>query len=166
MAETKQQRQPASDHGDPARPPEGSGVTREELESLVAERTRELNQANLSLKAQIAEREGIEAALLKQTKIFSSILDNMSDAVIVADRDEQFLIFNPAATRMFGGGPESTAAGDWAQRYGLLLPDASTFPTDATTHAPFVASERRRMLVKHDGAPNGLWPVSADDTGR
>ena len=42
---------------------------------------------------------------MQQPKILASILDNMNDAVIAADRNETFLVFNPAAQRMFGRGP-------------------------------------------------------------
>src|SRR5262249_266246 len=40
--------------------------------------------------------------LAQGNEILESILSNMGDAVIVADRDEKFLVFNPAAQRMFG----------------------------------------------------------------
>ncbi len=161
MGETNQPRQPVSDDPGSAQSLEDSRTTREELERLVAERTRELHQANLSLKAQIAEREGIEEALLKQTKIFASVLDNMSDAVIVADRNEQFLIFNPAAERMFGSGPTATSGADWSRQYGLYLPDTSTlFPPDQLPLARSIRGEAVddiELLVKHTTAPQGLW---------
>src|SRR4030095_3558780 len=75
-----------------------------ELERLAAFRTKELEQANLLLKDQIAERERIDEDRLEQAKILASILDNMGDAVIVADSEENLLVFNPAAERMFGAG--------------------------------------------------------------
>ncbi len=166
MGEAKQQRQPGDDQGSaPTREEAAAGagarVTREELENLVAARTKELHKANQHLKAQIAEREGIEEALLKQTKIFASVLDNMSDAVVVADKNEQFLIFNPAAERMFGSGPAATSAADWSSQYGLYLPDTSTlFPTDQFPLARAIRGEDTddiEMLVKHAAAPNGRW---------
>jgi signal transduction histidine kinase/PAS domain-containing protein len=161
MGEINQQRPPVSDDPASARPREDSGTTREELERLVAERTKELHKANLSLKAQIAEREVVEEALLKQTKIFASILDNMSDAVIVADRNAQFLIFNPAAERMFGSGPTTTSAADWSTQGGLYLPDTSElFPADQLPLTRAIRGEDVddvEMLVKHAAAPNGLW---------
>ena len=161
MGETKQQRQAITDEPEAAPAGEGARVTREELESLVAARTKELHKANQHLKAQIAEREGIEEALLKQTKIFASILDNMSDAVVVADKNEQFLIFNPAAERMFGTGPTATSADDWSRQYGLYLPDTATlFPTDQLPLARAIRGEDTddvEIVVKHAAAPNGLW---------
>lgn len=160
MGETKRQRQSVSDEV-AAQPREVARVTREEWESLVAERTKELHQANQHLKAQIAEREGIEEALLKQTKIFASVLDNMSDAVIVADKNEQFLIFNPAAERMFGSGPSASSAADWSRQYGLYLPNTSTlFPTDQLPLARAIRGEDTddvEIMVKHAAAPNGRW---------
>ena len=47
-----------------------------------------------------------ERALRHQTDILTSILNSMGDAVIVADRDGKFLVFNPAAERMFGAGAQ------------------------------------------------------------
>jgi signal transduction histidine kinase/PAS domain-containing protein len=161
MGETKQEQQTVSDDEATAQPAEGARVTREELESLVAARTKELHKANQHLKAQIAEREGIEEALLKQTKIFASILDNMSDAVVVADKNEQFLIFNPAAERMFGTGPTATSAADWSRQYGLYLSDNATlFPTDQLPLARAIRGEDTddvEIVVRHAAAPNGLW---------
>ena len=129
--------------------------------STDGERSKELQKANLSLKAQIAERERIEEALQKQARILSSILDNMGDAVIVADNDEQFLIFNPAAERMFGSGPTGTTAKDWSKRYGLFLPDGLTpFPADQLPLARSINGEEIddvEIVVKHDRAPNGFW---------
>jgi PAS domain-containing protein len=41
-------------------------------------------------------------ALLSQTEILTSILNDMGDAVIVTDKQYRFLMFNPAAEQMFG----------------------------------------------------------------
>ena len=61
--------------------------------------------ADVSIKiGQSVQRRQIEEALLKQTEIAESlklILDSMGDAVIVADENQNFLVFNPAAERMF-----------------------------------------------------------------
>ena len=62
--------------------------SRDELEQKVTDRTAELSRTN---------------------EILHSILSDMGDAVIVADKDEKFLVFNPAAERMFGPGATKTA---------------------------------------------------------
>jgi PAS domain S-box-containing protein len=110
------------------------------LEQTVAERTVELTRANA---------------------ILQSILSNMGDAVIVADARERFVVFNPAAERMFGSGaaPESSAA--WPQLYGLYLPDTTTpFPADEFPLARSIRGEEVNdvdLFVRHPKAPEGLW---------
>lgn len=121
--------------------------------------------ADIGIKiGQFAQRKQIEEALLKQTEISESlraILDSMGDAVIVADETESFLVFNPAAERMFGSHSISLASNKCSQKPGLYLPDMVT---------PFVAKElplprsirgedvnNVEMFVRHSKAPNGIW---------
>ena len=47
----------------------------------------------------------------------------MGDAVIVADKDNNFLVFNPAAEHMFGKGAMQLPPAEWSEHYGLYLPD-------------------------------------------
>ena len=115
-------------------------VSRDELERKVSDRTAELSRTN---------------------EILSSILSNMGDAVIVADKSGNFLVFNPAAERMFGKGAMHMPTADWSHNYGLYLPDKVTpFPHD---QLPMVRSIRGEdvdnieMFVRHEKAPHGLW---------
>jgi PAS domain S-box-containing protein len=115
-------------------------ASRDELEQKVTERTAELSRTN---------------------EIMSSILSNMGDAVIVADKSGNFLVFNPAAERMFGKGAMQMPPAEWSQHYGLYLPDKVTpFPHD---QLPMIRSIRGEdvdnieMFVRHEKAPHGLW---------
>src|SRR5260370_10438062 len=67
--------------------------SRDQLEQKVAHRTSELSRTN---------------------EILRSILSNMGDAVIVADKDKNFLVFNPAAERMFGQGALQMPPAEWS----------------------------------------------------
>ncbi len=67
--------------------------SREELEGKVARRTAQLSHSN---------------------KIQESILASMGDAVVVADKDGKFLVFNPAAERMFGQGATQISPSEWS----------------------------------------------------
>jgi PAS domain S-box-containing protein len=114
--------------------------SRDQLERIVANRTAELSRTN---------------------EILRSILSDMGDAVIVADKDEHFLVFNPAAERMFGGEATKTGARAWSHGYGLYLPDKVTpFPHD---ELPLLRSTRGEevnnieMFVRHEKVPNGIW---------
>ncbi len=121
-------------------------TSRDELEGKVARRTDELSRIN---------------------EILRSILSDMGDAVIVADKNENFLVFNPAAERMFGTGAIKAGASEWSQHYGLYLPDKVTpFPHE---QLPLVRSIRGEevnnveMFVRHEKATRGMW---ARITGR
>lgn len=98
---------------------------------------------------------------MEQPKILAAILDNMDDGVIAADRNETFLVFNPAAQRMFGREPIESSSEKWSSDYGLYLSDKVTpFPADQLPLRRAIRGETVdgvEMFVKHDKAPHGLW---------
>ena len=118
-------------------------------------------------------RRRAEEALRAKTAVLRSILDNMADAVIVADADAKFLEFNPAGERMFGHGAVDAPPADWPERYGLFLPDSVTpFPAEDLPLARALRGETDNdveMFVRHAGRPDGVWvlingrPLTAAD---
>src|SRR6476660_9238203 len=114
--------------------------SRDQLEHKVTRRTTELSRTN---------------------EILRSILSNMGDAVIVADKDNNFLVFNPAAERMFGKGAMQMPPTEWSQHYGLYLPDKVTpFPHDQLPITRSIRGEEVdnvEMFVRHEKAPHGIW---------
>src|SRR4030095_9684214 len=125
---------------------------------------RELAQALRESRDQLEQKGTRRNAELSRTnEILRSILSNMGDAVVVADKDNNFLVFNPAAERMFGKGAMEMPPAEWSQHYGLYLPDKVTpFPHD---QLPMIRSIRGEevdnveMFVRHEKAPHGLWTV-------
>ncbi len=117
--------------------------------------------AVLAVMRDIADRKEAEEALKKQEHLLRSILENMGDAVIVADGNEQFLVFNPAAQRMFGLGSSQTTSADWPERYGLFLPDQVTpFPAKDLPLTRSIRGEDVNdveMFVRNAQSPHGLW---------
>jgi PAS domain S-box-containing protein len=115
-------------------------ASRDELEQKVTDRTAELSRTN---------------------EILHSILSDMGDAVIVADKDENFLVFNPAAERMFGVGATETKSHEWSQRYSLYLPDKVTpYPHHELPLTRSIRGEEVNnveMFVRHEKAPHGIW---------
>jgi PAS domain S-box-containing protein len=105
--------------------------------------------------------------LSRTNEILQSILANMGDAVIVADKDNNFLVFNPAAERMFGKGAIEMPSTDWSHRYGLYLSDKVTpFPHDQLPMTRSIRGEEVdnvEMFVRHEKAPHGFW---TEITGR
>jgi len=109
----------------------------------------------------VMERKFAAAELSRTNEILHSILSDMGDAVIVADKDANFLVFNPAAQRMFGQGATKTPPAEWPHRYGLYLPDKVTpFPAD---QLPLTLSIRGdevnniEMYIRNQKVPQGLW---------
>ena len=127
----------------------------------MVQRTAELSRANDLLKEEIAERKRVEERLLKQTEIQESILSNMGDAVIVADKEGKILVFNPAAERMFGSAAIETTAAERSLRLGLYLPDKVTpFPVDELPLSRSIRGEQVddvEMFVRNATSPGGLW---------
>ena len=81
----------------------------------------------------------------------------MGDAVIVADKEGKFLVFNPAAERMFGTGAVQMPSSEWSHRYGLYLPDKVTpFPHDQLPLTRSIRGEEVNnveIFVRHEKAP-------------
>ena len=113
------------------------------------------------------ERKRAAEQLSDTNEILQSILSNMGDAVIVADKGGHFLVFNTAAERMFGTGAMQMPFAEWSQRYGLYLADKITpFPHDQLPLARSIRGEEVdnvEMFVRHERAPHGLW---TEITGR
>jgi PAS domain S-box-containing protein len=75
------------------------------------------------------QRRQAENALRRQTEVLRSILNNMSEGVLVANAAGNLILMNPAAERMIGPTPEGTLVGA-RRRNTFYRPDGST-PLDA-----------------------------------
>lgn len=117
-----------------------------------------LRQSRDQLEQAITKR---NAELSRTNEILSSILSNMGDAVIVADKNNKFLVFNPAAERMFGTSAATANSDEWSQQSGLYLPDKTTpFPHDQLPLIRAIRGEETdnlEMFVRHEKAPRGIW---------
>ena len=109
----------------------------------------------------ITERIRAEAALRETSAVLRSILDNMADAVIMADEHERVLEVNPAAQRLFGQIPPEASRAEWARRFGLYLPDAVTpLPPDQVPLSRVLRGESVNdveILVRQQGQPAEIW---------
>src|SRR5664279_4523856 len=94
-------------------------------------------------------------------KELDQILSSIGDAVIVADKEGKFTVFNPAAERMFGRGATQSSFSEWSHEYGLFLPDKVTpFPADQLPLTRSIRGEEVNnveVFVRHKRAPKGLW---------
>ena len=150
-------------------------VRTRELEREVTERLRaqeELKTLNATLELRVAERSAAaeqralqlarsEEAHQKQSRILQSILDSMSDGVIVADDAGSLILVNPAAETMLRLDDEPAPHDQWAQRYGLYLPDTVTlypmdrFPLTQAVRGEAVADVE--VFAQQPGREDGRW---------
>jgi diguanylate cyclase (GGDEF)-like protein/PAS domain S-box-containing protein len=114
---------------------------RSDLELRVKVRTRELTKTNQALQFEIGERKRAQQALIRQARklahaeensrnqarILQSVLDSMSEGVVVVNEDMTVLLANPAAQQIFGEAlSESINLNEHAHKYGLFLQDMVT----------------------------------------
>ena len=146
-----------------------------ELEREVTERLRtqeELKTLNATLELRVAERSAAaeqrahelarsEEAHQKQSRILQSILDSMSDGVIVADDEGSLILVNPAAQTMLRLDGEPAPRDQWAHRYGLYLPDTVTpYPMDRFPLMQAVRGEAIadvEVFAQQPGREDGRW---------
>lgn len=107
------------------------------------------------------ERLKVEESKREQGRILQSILDSMGDGVVVADRQGNFLLHNPAAEQITGFSPVGLTPEQWAERYGAYLPDMSTpYPRD---ELPLVRAMRGELIdgaeiyMRSPGCGSGRW---------
>lgn len=101
---------------------------RDELELRVRSRTRELENSNQRLNAEISERIKVEAALikseqklLKQVDYLNMLINNMNEAFFTYGRDGNIDFINSTFTEMLGYGAEEKIGTGVA---GLVVPEA------------------------------------------
>ena len=102
-----------------------------------------------------------ESELLQANEILASILTNLSEAVIVAGRDEKFLVFNRAAQRMFGPDAAELTLSEWSDRPCLYLSDKITplareqFPLARALRGE--KTDNAEIFVRDRNLPSGRW---------
>lgn len=107
-----------------------------------------------------ASEETIRAAnaqLRTQTGILNAVLQSISDGVIVADDGGRFIIWNPAAARIMGRGPEPVPVDEWSKTYGVFLSDGQTVhPADQLPLA---------RAMRGESVDNAILSIKRPDTG-
>lgn len=102
-----------------------------------------------------------QVELLNQNRIFKSIFDTMAEGVIVADVRGAVLLWNPAAERIFGGGPCDASPAAWPEAYHVFLPDRETLcPADQFPLARAIRGESAgpiKLFLRNESVPKGIW---------
>ena len=101
------------------------------------------------------------AALQAQNDTMEIIFNSISDGVVVADEQGNFVMFNPSATRIVGIGATDAPPEDWSDTYGIFFPDKVTpVPTD---ELPLVRAirgesiEQQDLFIRNAQMPEGAY---------
>jgi two-component system NtrC family sensor kinase len=117
--------------------------------------------AVLAVMRDITQRQAMEDALRRQTALLQSILDNMGDAVIVADETGKFLVCNPAAQRLFGLSADAKGFPPQGADFCMYLPDRVTpYPADQLPLARAIRGEtidEVEVFLRRAETPQGRW---------
>jgi signal transduction histidine kinase len=126
---------------------------RKRAERRMAEQTNEL-----SLQAEELARS--RDALETQTLLLQSVLDSMTEGLVVADAQGKFVLWNPAATEIVGLGAADLRPEEWSEHYGVFLPDMVTrFPPDKSplTLAIGGIASTAVQFVRNLELERGVW---------
>ncbi len=99
-------------------------------------------------------------ALETQTLMLQSVLDSMSEGLVVVDENGRFIIWNPAAQKILGLGSIDLPSEEWTQHYGLYRGDTVTpFPTDQIPLVRAIRGEvsTTEMFVRNSELDEGNW---------
>jgi two-component system cell cycle sensor histidine kinase/response regulator CckA len=112
------------------------------------------------LATQVAELARSRQALEDKTLMFQSVLESMSEGLVVADVQGKFIIWNPAAGKLLGLGAANISIQEWSRHYGLYLPDNLTpFPSDQLPLARAIQGETSTavMFVRNPEFAEGIF---------
>lgn len=102
-----------------------------------------------------------EQELRRQKGILQSILDSMTEGVVVADEQGRFILFNKMAEKILGLGIIEALPDEWTQTYGVFLPDGVTpLPNDRLPLMRAIrgeTSDQVEMFVRNAKIPQGVY---------
>jgi len=156
-----------------------------ELERKVAERTAELEQANLALRQEFAYHEAAEEALRRSEERYRRLVETSPDGIFMADRSGRLLAANAQAARMHGFDSTEELVADMRvgqdlvapssrgrvrQAFGRLLREGMVQGVRVTLlrrdGTSFEAEVSASVLRAGDGAPFAFMGISRDVSER
>lgn len=101
----------------------------------------------------------VQEQLRAREQQLSTIIDSMSDGLVVANRKGDITLSNPAAQRLSGVTPTDRPSGEWTDLFGVFAPDGRTpFPPE---HLPLAralkgdACDEVELIMRNAANPTG-----------
>jgi PAS domain S-box-containing protein len=114
----------------------------------------------LELTEQATELARSRQALEDRTQMLRSVLDSMTEGLVVADEQGKFIIWNPAAERIVPLGPANIPPDQWTSHYHIFMPDTVTpFPPEQNPLLRAIRGETcsAEMFLRLPGGYAGTW---------
>lgn len=132
--------------------------------TLALAKVKELNEhLEENVRRRTQELENQDHILQEQSAVLRSILKNIGEGVVVADRDGHFFVFNPAAEKILGRGAANIDPSGWSEFYGIFHEDQVTRVKESDL--PLVRAlggdvvERMVLFIKNQHIPEGTFLV-------
>jgi len=116
------------------------------------------------LASQAAELLRSKEALAEQARTLQSVLDNINDGLVAADLQGNFILWNPAATRILGKSRRDVPLDRWPEYYRVFQVDRVTplpsrdLPLSKAMNGQTAFAE---MFISYDDKGHGAWLESA-----
>ncbi len=136
-------------------------LAEEKIMYAVARDITESKQRITQLQETTAQLARSEEEFRGQSNLLQLLIDSISDGVVAADTNGNFVLFNPAAEKIFGLGSTNTLPDEWSGKYGLFLPDQVTpYPAADIPLTRAIRGESVDdidVFTRHANKPEGLW---------
>ncbi|MEG3863102.1 PAS domain S-box protein [Microcoleus sp. herbarium12] len=136
-------------------------LAEEKIMYAVARDITESKQRITQLQETTAQLARSEEEFRGQSNLLQLLIDSISDGVVAADTNGNFVLFNPAAENIFGLGSTNTLPDEWSGKYGLFLPDRVTpYPAADIPLTRAIRGESVDdidVFTRHASKPEGLW---------
>ncbi len=106
------------------------------------------------------KKQGTIKSLTCENKTLHSILNNLTEGVVVADKNGNFLFFNPVAEKILGIGQKNISSAEWSTVYGTFYPDkSSVYPSQELPLARAIRGEEvlnEPIFIRNRERPEGV----------
>ncbi len=114
------------------------------------------------LKRSEAELAETMAELRYQNELMDTAFKSISDGIVVANAEGEFLYVNPAAEQIVGMGATDAPQGEWAEKYGTYHPDRET--PMKTEDLPLIraihrgeSTDEEDIFIRNSKKPKGVY---------
>ena len=132
------------------------------IDTALAQHRRETELAGRArrLEDELGKRDQLVKAFGDQTELLNTVVNSISEGLIVVDRNGRYLISNPAMERMIGMHEPDSDLSERSEVYGLYYPDRTTLiPSDQLPLARALQGESTDLFdvfVRNEKRPEGV----------